>query len=119
MTTETTPAWPRAALVGRRLLTWYVVGAGRVVTVDELVSWLHDAGFEVPGRASKTVADTDQGSTRLPCPAATDSWDSWFAPPCCDNLRSGHVDMRRLSHPGGANCRSETAVRPTAARLRA
>jgi len=49
-------SWPRD-LVVRRLPTWYVVRARRVVTVDELVRWLGDAGFGVPGRASKVVSD--------------------------------------------------------------
>lgn len=50
------PSWP-SDLTVRRLLTWYVVRAGRVVTVGELVRWLEQAGFEPPGRPSKLVSD--------------------------------------------------------------
>lgn len=60
MTAETTPGvtvvWPRD-LELRRLLTWYVVDARRVVTVAELVQWLDEVGFRAPGRTSKIVSD--------------------------------------------------------------
>lgn len=44
-------------LVARRVLSWYVISAGRVVTVAELVRWLDDLGATPPGRPSKFVSD--------------------------------------------------------------
>lgn len=44
-------------LVARRVLSWYVISAGRVVTVAELVRWLDELGAAPPGRASKVVSD--------------------------------------------------------------
>lgn len=48
-------------LDARRLLTWYVVQSGRVVTVAEIVRWLLASGFDPPGRASKFVSDRLRG----------------------------------------------------------
>ena len=49
--------WPRD-LDFRRLLTWYVVSRGRVVTVAELAGMVEDAGLALSSeRTSKVVSD--------------------------------------------------------------